>query len=178
MRGQSPRRKSIRERTNNMAERKVNEKFEGTLKVLNFKEVKEGQKNHIVLFKSVSAIDGVGGNPEILADKDIWSADDFKEDTEGTAKFEKVWSDDRRFFYALSSWGGKEKGAAKQANRGGGYTPKSKDEVHAPSVCGIIKSAYESAANQGIKDARDLEAHIRVGLDCYVSTMKVLGGGS
>lgn len=161
-----------------MADKKQSEKFEGTLKVLNFKEVKEGQKNHIVLFKAMAAIEGVGDKPEVLVDKEVWSADDFKDETEGPAKFEKVWKDDRQFFYALTSWGGKEKGGGSNRRGGGngyGGAPKSKQEIYASSVSGIIKSGYDSCGNLGIKERSEVETHLKVGVELFTNAMKALG---
>jgi len=65
---------------------------------------------------------------------------------------------------------GKSYGGGSRYSGGGGYQSKSREEIHATSISGIIKSAIESHGDLGV--AKD---YAKAGIDLYLETIERLG---
>lgn len=77
--------------------------------------------------------------------------------------------------YFLRGWAGKKSGGGGRggAGRGGGsWQPKTAEEIHSASVCGIIKSAFEYCASLGNPDPASLKDAIAQGVSAYKDAMK------
>ncbi|HLO98021.1 MAG TPA: hypothetical protein VK171_05450 [Fimbriimonas sp.] len=166
-----------------MADKKPNETFVGKLEVRSMDAEKEGAKSLAVTFRTVDKIEGFEGEkPKIYASKDIWETSDFPDDKQGEATFEKVWNNDgKTFTFFLQKWNGKEKAAYQPKGQGGrtgggGYV-KTKEEIHATALSGIIKGACEMCGNLGINESSSIEKLIKVPVEIYMNSIKVLGGG-
>lgn len=169
-----------------MAEKKENLTLVAKLKVMNFTESSATAKTHKVLFKVTGEVSGLPEGdrapekPEVYAAKEIWDAKDFPDDLEGEATFEKVPKDDgKNFFFVLQKWNGKEKSgyqSKQQGARGGGGYVKSKEEIHATALSGVIKGACEMVGNLGVSDADKARELMKVPVEIYLDSIRVAGG--
>lgn len=133
-----------------------------TAKLISLDEPRNNAKNYTLGIKIVGeAPEGSGygkGIIKVLMDPKVWDVQavtkQAEEEAEGEITVEKVTKEGGDHFTVLSSWGGVtkppyESGERKGGGSGKGYTPRSPEEVHTSSIAGIIKSAFDAAANTG-----------------------------
>lgn len=153
-----------------------------TAKLISLDEPRNNAKNYTLGIKIVGdAPEGSGygkGIVKVLMDPKVWDVATItkqaEEETEGEITVEKVIKEGGDHFTVLSSWGGITKPAYEGGggNKGGGgksYQPRSAEEIHTSAICGIIKSAFDAAANTGKITAAD--ELIDLGLAKYFDAM-------
>ncbi len=153
-----------------------------TAKLISLDEPRNNAKNYTLGIKIVGdAPEGSGygkGIIKVLMDPKVWDVatvtKQAEEEAEGEITVEKVTKEGGDHFTVLSKWGGVTKapyegGDRKGGGSGKGYTPRTPEEIHSASITGIIKSAFDAAANTGKITAAD--ELIDLGVSKYFEAM-------
>lgn len=71
---------------------------------------------------------------------------------------------------------GKKAGGGGGGGGGKGYVPKTPEEIHSASICGVVKSGLELCAQQGITDPEKIRSVAWAGVETYIDGIKNITG--
>ncbi|MBS1725389.1 MAG: hypothetical protein JST51_01615 [Armatimonadetes bacterium] len=133
---------------------------------------------HVELSEPVEGF-GKDGPVKVLADTETWTIDDLVRGVEHEIAFEHIPAKEGKGeTNYLVSWNGKERAQWSGGRGSKGYKPRTPEEIHAPSIAGIIKSVIEGCIAKDVAEKSTIDTYLAISFDSYWDQMKKASSAS